>query len=298
MNSVRGPQLLAGLRDFEVAARCGSFAAAGNELGVSASAVSQQVKSLELRLGIALFNRKPQSLTLTRPGEKLLLALTSAFELIDSSLSALRPPQETITLSMPAIFAANWFLPRMKRFRANYPRFDVLPRSSGTLLEPSVDGVSAAVRFGKAGWGTLDCRFLFSEVLAPMCGPAHLNEIVQSQATLEVHQQNLLVSEQRPDLWLEWAAATRCIGDFAKFTAFGDDLLVTQAAMNDHGVALLDANLVSHQLKINTLAVFKEMSRWETGQGWYLVFEESRSTEESLTALFDWILLELKETHT
>jgi LysR family transcriptional regulator, glycine cleavage system transcriptional activator len=289
LNSSRGPQVLLGLRDFEAAARCGSFAAAGLELGISASAVSQQVKSLETRLGVTLFDRRPQSLSLTIPGRKLLATLTSAFELIESSLSALRPPQETITLSMSAVFAASWFLPRMKNFRNNYPRFELIPRSSGNLLQPSLDGVSAAIRHGRAGWGNFDCRFLFNEILAPICSPRYLNESVAGSTFTHYR---LLVAEDRPGIWEEWARATRGSIRSANVSVLGDHSLVTQAAMNDHGIALLDRNLLSRQLKLGVLVALADAPQWETGEAWYLVFEERVSTDESLTALMDWLLLE------
>src|SRR5436190_11693121 len=73
---------LNGLRAFEAAARHLSFKRAADELGVTPGAVSQQVKSLELALGISLFRRLPRSLILTDQGETYLPAITSAFDLI------------------------------------------------------------------------------------------------------------------------------------------------------------------------------------------------------------------------
>src|ERR1700712_4431419 len=81
MKESRRTLSLAGLRDFEATARSGSFVSAGLELGVSASAVSQQVKLLEERLGVRLFDRRPQSLSVTASGRKLLATLTGAFDL-------------------------------------------------------------------------------------------------------------------------------------------------------------------------------------------------------------------------
>jgi LysR family transcriptional regulator, glycine cleavage system transcriptional activator len=289
-NLLRGSHILIGLRDFEAAARSGSFAAAGLELGISASAVSQQVKSLEAHLGTLLFNRKPQSLSLTAPGRKLLTALTSAFELIDNSLSTLRPPQETMLLPMPAIFAACWFLPRMKNFRKSYPRFEVVPRSSGALREPSLAGASACVRYGRAGWHDLDCRFLFNETLCPMCSPAYLEELPAGNAPVHL---SILVSEDRLGVWDDWARATTRSFNSTDVSVFGDDLLVVQAAMNDHGLALLDRNLLSRQLALGHLVELPDMPRWETGEGWYLAFDERGRMEESLVALMDWLLLEV-----
>jgi LysR family glycine cleavage system transcriptional activator len=295
MKPVRRPQLLIGLADFEAAARCGSFASAAIELGVSASAVSQQVKQLEDRLGVRLFDRRPQSLSVTPPGEKLLATLTSAFDLIESSLSVLQPPQERLTLSMPAVFAANWFLPRMTSFRENYPRFEVVPRSSGNLLTPGLEGVSLAICYGRAGWGNLDCRFLFGEALVPVCSPGYLNEGVEAMGEPPFAGHRMLVCEARPTLWMEWASATQLEIVDGNLTTFGDDLLVVQAAINGHGIALLDCNLVSRQLNSGQLVALANMPRWETGEGWHLVFEERIQTEEGFTALIDWLLMEASE---
>jgi DNA-binding transcriptional LysR family regulator len=288
MKSTRRPQLLHGLRDFESAARGGSFAAAAIELGVSASAISQQVKLLEDRLGVSLFERRPQSLSLTSHGHKLLTTLTSVFDLIEQSLTALQPPKEVLTLSMPAVFAANWFLPRMKSFRDNYPRFEVIPRSSGNLLAPSLDGVNFAIRYGRAGWENLDCRFLFNEALTPVCSPGYLREAEIIRNSFENHR--ALVCETRPQLWKEWAQAAQTANNFTDQSKFGDDLLVTQAAINGHGIALLDLNLISHQIKSGQLAVLAHFKKWQTGEGWYLVFEERLQAEEGVTALTDWLV--------
>jgi LysR family glycine cleavage system transcriptional activator len=290
MASLRAPQLLTGLRDFEAAARCGSFATAAAELGISPSAVSQQVKSLETRLGVTLFDRKPQSLSLTMPGKKLLATLSSAFELIEGSLSALQPPEEIITLSMPAVFAGSWFLPRMMTFRANYPRFEVIPRTSGNLLEPGLDGTTAAIRHGRAGWGGLDCRFLFNEVLLPVCSPKYQSESLAKSAA-ESHR--LLVAEDRPSIWDEWTRVTAGSIWSASVTVLGDYSLVTQAAMNGHGIALLDRNLLSRQLNLGLLVAVADSPQWETGDGWYLVFDQRVSIEEHVTALLDWLLSEV-----
>lgn len=274
MKSIRRPQMLLGLINFEAAARCGSFAAAAIELGVSASAISQQVRLLEDRLGVRLFERRPQSLAVAPPGQKLLATLTNAFDLIENSLSALQPPQELLTLSMPAVFAASWFLPRMKSFRNNYPRFEVVPRTSGNLLVPDLEGVSLAVRYGRAGWGNLDCRFLFGEVLIPACSPGYLSQSGEAGQESRFEQHQMLVCETRPQLWQEWADATQTKIGLTNLTKFGDDLLVAQAAINGHGIALLDANLLSRQLSSGQLMALANMPKWETGEGWYLVFEE------------------------
>lgn len=297
MSSSRRTLTLSGLRDFEAAARLGSFVSAGLELGVSASAVSQQVKLLEERLGVRLFDRRPQSLSVTASGRKLLTTLTSAFDLIELSLAnlALRP-KKRLTLAMPSSFAVSWFLPRMQRFRMNYPSFEIIPRSSGGELQPSVEGVDASIRHGRAGWGNLDCRFLFNDELMPLCSPQYAQDsaaLGTKSGTLEGH--NLLVSETEPALWQEWQGSTVGLGTPSRLSGFGDDSLVIQAALNGYGLALLDCNLLAGLIKSGQLVPLAAFEKWVRGTGWHLVFEERHQDEEIFTALIDWILDEARD---
>jgi LysR family glycine cleavage system transcriptional activator len=301
MTASRRTLSLVGLRDFEAAARSGSFVGAGLELGVSASAVSQQVKLLEERLGVRLFDRRPQSLSVTASGRKLLATLTNAFDQIELSLSsvALTPPRNRMTLAMPAAFAVSWFLPRMPRFRANYPSFEIIPRSSGGVHQPSIEGVDASIRHGRAGWGSLDCRFLFSDALLPLCSPHYVQS--SSAIGLELNclrAHKLLESETSPALWEEWSSANDVHEDLLNVSTFGDDSLVVQAALNGHGVALLDCNLLSELLTGEQLVPFVAFEKWLRGTGWYLVFEERHQNEEIFTALIDWILDEVRNVQS
>ncbi len=229
---------LLGLRDFEAAARSGSFAAAATELGVTPGAVSQQVRTLEERIGVRLFERRPQSLVPTEAANALLPMVTDALNTLEMVLGRLAAPQarSALTLAMPAPFAMGWFLPRLEDFRVRNRRIEVFPRSSSSLLQPSTEGVDAAFCHGPAG-------------------PA--------------------VGWDRP-------ADT--------VLAFGDDGLVMQAALNGLGVALLDRNLAYTYLHDGRLVSAFAAPAWERGTAWYLVFEEARRDEESMTALLDWVL--------
>ncbi|MGO8915781.1 MAG: LysR family transcriptional regulator, partial [Stellaceae bacterium] len=115
---------LNGLRAFEAAARLGSFAAAGDELGVTPGAVSQQVRALEARLGLALFERRPQSLAPTRPARELLPVLTEALDAIAAAAARLQPlatAAAPLRLACPAGFAAGFLLPRLDRLQQRAP---------------------------------------------------------------------------------------------------------------------------------------------------------------------------------
>ena len=106
---------LNGLRAFEAAARLGSFAAAAAELGVTPGAVSQQVRALEARLGVALFARRPQSLAPTEAARALLPALSEALDGIAAAVRRLASEAAAalpLRVAAPAGFAAGFLLPR------------------------------------------------------------------------------------------------------------------------------------------------------------------------------------------
>jgi DNA-binding transcriptional LysR family regulator len=288
---------LLGLRDFEAAARAGSFAAAATELGVTPGAVSQQVKSVEERTGVRLFERRPQSLVLTDAGRTLLPALSSAFDTMENALARISPPRphSALTLAMPAAFAIGWFLPRLKQFHVRYPRIQILPRNSSGLLEPSIDGADAAFRHGRAGWGALDCTFLFNDTLMPLCSPSYIEACAASNAsgdTLSGH--TILVSEGTPELWSEWQVAIPGSVLPENVRTFGDDVLLMQAALNGLGIALLDRHLASEYLQETKLIAPFGFHSWEPGTGWYLVYDEMRRDEQGIAALVEWLLHEIE----
>src|SRR6185437_12888347 len=168
---------LNGLRAFEAAARLGSFAAAGDELGVTPGAVSQQVRSLEARLGVSLFKRRPQSLAPTAAGQALLPALTEALDAIAAAVGGLRGEGERATplrIACPAGFAAGFLLPRLDRFHQRVPAVALTLTATERLVEPGGNEVDCAIRFGRAGWrGELACDFLFVDCRLPVCSPRY-----------------------------------------------------------------------------------------------------------------------------
>ena len=107
--------------------------------------------------------------------------------------------------------------------------------------------------------------------------------------TLRGHR--LLTSETNPDLWQEWPAHRRA-GENTS-SGLGDDSLLIQAALNGHGVALLDRNLLSDFIRGGLLVPFAGFDPWVRGTGWHLVFDQAQQTEEIITALIDWMLDEV-----
>ena len=155
---------LSALRAFAALAEAGSFSRAGEALNVSHAAVSQQVRALEERLGVLLVIRGGPRGRLTPEGERLALALETAFTGIAQAVDELtgadagRPLQVTTTSG----FAATWLMPRLSEFRHLHPEVELMLNPTSNLVELAPGGVDVAIRFGKGGWRGLD-----SELLVP-----------------------------------------------------------------------------------------------------------------------------------
>jgi LysR family transcriptional regulator, glycine cleavage system transcriptional activator len=263
---------------------------------VTASAVSYQVKALEERIGVKLFERRPHSLVLTEAGRTLVPALASTFDAIEDALQRLAEPPKpynTVTIAMPASFATGWLLPRLADFRSNNRNVEIRPRSSSHLLEPGIEGVDAAIRQGHAGWGALDCVFLFAVELVPICSPDYLESRIQCRAAPSLSGQLLLASESTPEIWNVWEHAKGAAVEPERVLLLGDDGLVMQAALNGTGIALMDRQLVAKWIGDGRLVIPFDASSCRCGDAWFLVFEESRRYWPPIAAIRDWLLEEV-----
>ncbi len=175
---------LSALRVFEAAGRCGGFAAAAAELGVTPSGVSHGVRTLEDALGMPLFHRDQRGMRLTPAGEKLLQEASRAFEGLSRCIEALMGPSggRRLTGSVAPTFAMRWLLPRLPALRRRHPSLDLAISTEREHVELGDGRFDFAIRMAKepsgpAEWHRLvavgmvpvaaaDCRMPLSEALA------------------------------------------------------------------------------------------------------------------------------------
>ena len=114
---------LRALTAFEAAARLGSFRLAASELGITRSAVSHQVKSLEQRLGVQLFRRDARRAELTQAGHTYFPPVREAFDMIEAQTRALKPSaaDNELTVQVYVTVALKWLIPRLHDFEKRYP---------------------------------------------------------------------------------------------------------------------------------------------------------------------------------
>lgn len=172
MNWLSLPPLTA-LRAFAVLSETGSASAAGDALNVSHAAISQQIKTLEARLGIRLADRSGRRLALTPEGRQLAEALTSGFGSIARTIDALTGADagRALQISTTPSFAAHWLMPRLAAFRQAHPEADLMlsPTPQVVNLEPG--GIDIAIRYGTGDWPGLDAHLLFASPLVAVAAP-------------------------------------------------------------------------------------------------------------------------------
>lgn len=151
---------LNGLRAFEASARHLSFTRAAIELCVTQAAVSQQVKGLEKRLGVALFQRLPRGLKITAEGEALLPTVTSSFDQMATTLDRIEAGQvrELLFLGVVGTFAVGWLLPRLQAFQKRYPFIDVRVSTNNNRVDMAAEG-SISPSVSVRARGTARMRF-------------------------------------------------------------------------------------------------------------------------------------------
>jgi len=239
---------LNGLRAFEASARHLSFTRAAIELCVTQAAVSQQVKGLERRLGVALFQRLPRGLKITAEGEALLPTVTSSFDQMATTLDRIEAGQvrELLFLGVVGTFAVGWLLPRLAAFQKRYPFIDVRISTNNNRVDMAAEGLDFAVRFGQGSWHGTDAFRLFEAPLSPLCTP----KVAETLKTPTDLMEATLLRSYRADEWSNWFAAAG-VTTAAQVNAgivFDTSLGMMEAALQGLGVALAPPSMFSRHL--------------------------------------------------
>jgi LysR family transcriptional regulator, glycine cleavage system transcriptional activator len=277
------------LRAFESAARLLSFTRAADELAVTQSAVSHQVKGLEDWAGIPLFRRDGRAVALTEAAAKFLPAVTQALDqlaLASRKLQAVDPGQGWLTVAVMPSFAAKWLVPRLAGFRAQHPQIDVwlatFERQTGAL-DSDVD---IAIRYGREEWPNLTTIKILGEELFPVCAPAIAARL---KDPADLARETLLHDELREDwtMWLRTAGVASV--DATRGPGFDDSGLLIQAAIEGLGVALGRSVLVKGDLEAGRL-VRPFSTALASESAYYLVYPPELENAPKIKAFREWLL--------
>lgn len=292
---------LNGMIYFEAVARHGRVARAADDLKVSPSAVSQQIKLLEEVLGVSLFRRDKRQLSLTLEGEQLFTAVTSAFGLLRNArqtISRQRESHQLIIRMMPS-FAVRWLGPRLAGFIRQNPEWDLRIDASPDPSNFDREVVDFDIRYGPATWEGLHCELVLSDYVLPMCSPAYRDQLREECGGDDremLRNARLIDSVKAVVQWDNWLAAQR-IPRSSKSAAlrFDRSSMALEQAINDIGVVLEATTLAHKELfdgSLVPLAPSLDAVRFPA----YWIVSPSRHQSRKLVQVFkNWILAEAEE---
>ena len=240
---------LTALRAFEAAARRESFRAAAEELSLTPSAVSHQVRGLEALLGTALFQRGHRQVRVTEAGRALMAATQSAFDQIAETLEALAAPPARPRLRIHAApsFAAQWLAPRLPAFIADHPAIAVQLAASAEAVDFASGAADVDILYVPKTPPApgLEVIPLGEETIAPLCAPAIAARIARPA---DLAAERLIESEHNAVRWPDWFAANGLGPPPSGGPAYDRSFLAIAAAADALGVALESTRLAAREL--------------------------------------------------
>ena len=286
------------LQAFEVAARSGSFTMAAQELNLTQSAISRQIKALEEQLEVSLFTRERQQIQLTDAGAEFAHQVREALELIATASRNIHsnPQGGTLNLGILPMFGSRWLAPRLPGFLANHPDIHV---NLVTQLEPfdfKQEKLDAAIHFGKERWPGADCKVLLNEHVIPVCSPT-LQQTHQFQEPADLLQVPLLHLSSRSEAWARWFGLHR-----VRFNGNHTSMLldqfstITQLAKSGIGIGLLPEFLFQEVLERGSLVPAWPHST-QSEESYYLVWPKHRSSYPPLVAFYEWMQQQITPKH-
>jgi len=283
------------LRAFEVAARHSSFTRAADELCVTPSAVSHQVKTLEDHLGVVLFVREAKSLLLTASGRAYLPAVQEAFNLlVDATRQLYAQLTPVLRVDIPPTFAAKWLIPRMDRFVKANPEIDIKVSTAAGTPDFSRDDYDLAIRFGRGHYPDLHSELCLAVEVFPVCSPALMDGDWPLRTASDLKHHTLLHdsstyadgSNPHWSAWLEHAGATDV--DASRGLSFSPSHLVINAAIDGLGVALVKNSWVDQDLAAGRLVRPFDISL-PVKLAYYMVFPKKSAQDVRIATFVDWV---------
>ncbi|MGF1611220.1 MAG: LysR family transcriptional regulator [Kiloniellales bacterium] len=287
------------LRSFEAAARHLSFTGAGRELGLTQTAVSQQIRSLEAKLGFQLFERLPRGLRLTDMGGAYLPSIRRAFDELSVSTLGLfgHSDPEALTVRAPVSFAVLWLAPRLPRFRASYPRISLRLFSSIWADALADELTDIDIRFGSGLWPGFEATLISQDGARVVCHrdvgrqkavPARISEILEG---------NLIHVMGVEDLWARFQQATGATVSGRKAGTWVDtSLAALELVAAGAGSALILRSYVARFAESRPLWSPLDLEL-ALDQAHYLLVPSGRTQVKPEALLFrDWLLEEARTT--
>ncbi|HXU43075.1 MAG TPA: transcriptional regulator GcvA [Burkholderiales bacterium] len=281
---------------FEAAARHLSFTKAGEELYLTQSAVSRQIKELEDQLGVPLFQRRHRALSLTDAGQQFYAVAAQVITTMRAATERLRTQagkRRPLTVTTTNSFASLWLIPRLAGFTREHPEVDVRITAETRVQDLERDGLDVALRHGPASLAGPNAVRLFGERVFPVCSPKLLKKLaLKKPDDLKNH---VLLQYHDPDVrhpWLHWKTWLEVAGVAglrpAGTLSFSGYEQIIPAAVAGHGVALGRSPLVKDLVDSKQLvAPFKSMA--DPARAYFVIVSRDAAQRPEVNAFVAWL---------
>lgn len=288
MRKARKMPPLNSLRVFEAAARRGSFTAAAEELSVTQSAISKQIKQLEDYLCLKLFERRYQQVILTEKSEKYLPAIQSAFDSISAATDQLYSHSKNkliLRLNLLPSLSNRWLIPMLSDFKRSYPQISLNIEIGDGDVDFTAGEVDIAIRVSRtARWKGIYVEKLMDEKLIPVCSPN-----LKLSLTREIFQYPLLKHTSRPEIWGEYLTSLGHKNiEVEHRLGVEHFFMLIDAAVDGLGVALVPALLVENELAAETLVSVLD-NQYKSSYSYYFLCKEDRVSTEKVALFKQWL---------
>lgn len=282
----------ASLRAFEAAARHCSFKKAAEELNLSPSAISHQIKSLEVHLGICLFQRTGNALEMTETARSYWSEVAAALNTLEAASARVEKARDdaSLVINLYPSLVSTWLLPALGAFKSNNRDVDIRIVSSLEPIPFTGSDIDVAIRYGDQKPADVMSRFLFAEDIVPVCSPSFLAAHGPFHDPGSILGSTLIYCINNPTEWSQWLGAAG-LADIVPTRRMDLDnrALVVEAALGGLGCAMARTPYADRFLQSGDLVIPFDF-RFTTGMNYYLCWPERKARFRHVKSFRNWLV--------
>lgn len=279
---------LRAIRIFEVCAQALNFSVAARDLCLTHGAVSHQIKQLEEWLGLALFTRHANGVTLTHPGQILQRTAIQSLGQLEETCAQLRQntDRQTVILAAPGSFMALWLIRRLEHFERSLPHLRLQLQTQGDYSDLAAGRIDMLVMSASPPWPkNVSATRLFEDRAGPVCAP-EWEPLPRSPE--ELLRLPLLYTLSRRDAWTEWVQLQGLDAASLQLSRAFDNLqLMLEAAVSRLGIAIAPERLAERELRQGRLIA--PLGFAQGNSQFSLCVAISRAEDPSLRTICEWM---------
>ncbi|MGH1428894.1 MAG: LysR substrate-binding domain-containing protein [Arenicella sp.] len=285
------------LKVFEVAGRTENFSKAADELCITQSAVSKQIRILEENLNTQLFSRNAGVVQITDAGEQLLHTIIQAFDGLEEGTRQFYKDktQEKLTINITPSLSSYWMFERVERFSARFPKIALYLNSDEGELDWVKSGSDLAIQVMPRQHNHQHSELILKEKLILVATPNLLASTPINKLE-DIFEHKLIANNNRPNMWANFFKIVN-LENTSIDTRFGcqHTHMTVNAALQGFGLALVPKLLcerfLENQQLENPLGI-----QVDSGRGYYFLSPPHKRDERKVRLFYDWITKELKES--